>query len=112
MKNAKLIKAILSSFLIICVLWAATPKVYIHNLLNHKHDVGVKTGETSVKESEATEDCDFEKYNTPVYFSIFKFISNLIPVKHKESAYINKPCDNYNAYFKKSGPPRAPPILA
>ena len=79
LKN-KYIKVLMSSFLVLMALWVATPKVYIHELFNHDHsEISIGT-ETKVK-SESTDDCDFEKYNKPVYFSIFKFISSFLPLK-------------------------------
>jgi len=70
----------LSCFLVLMALWVATPKVYIHALFNHNHeDISIST-ETKVK-SQSDEDCDFEKYNKPVYFSLFKFISSFLPLK-------------------------------
>lgn len=110
MQRAKFIKTVISSFLVICVLWVATPKVYVHQLLNHKHEVVKPTGETSVQEKANAEDCDFDKYDTPVYFSIFKLINNFIPLKSKEEAVLVKPSKDYNSFTGKNVPARAPPI--
>ena len=69
-------------------LWVATPKVYIHALLNHNHENLKPSAETKVRQQSANEDCDFEQYNKPVYFSIFKFISGFLPLKSNPA---NKP---------------------
>ncbi len=79
LKN-KYIKSGVSSLLILLALWVATPKVYTHNLLHHNHSETSAGPETKVT-SASGEDCDFEKYDKPVYFSIFKFIFSFLPVK-------------------------------
>lgn len=73
-------KILVSSFLVLMALWVATPKVYIHDLLHHSHSEISTGNETKVK-SQSVDDCDFEKYNKPAYFSIFKFIFSFIPLK-------------------------------
>ncbi len=65
-------------------LWVATPKVYIHDLLHHDHSENTISAETKIK-SQSTDDCDFEKYNKPTYFSVFKFIFSFLPIKSKDS---------------------------
>ena len=82
LKN-KYIKLFVSAFLLLMLAWVATPKVYLHQLLNHDHSGNVISTETKVK-SQSTDDCDFEKYDKPVYFSIFKFIFSFIPSKAKD----------------------------
>jgi len=70
-----------SFFLVLLALWIATPKVYVHALFNHHHtDVSIGT-ETKMKAQSADDDCDLEKYNKPVYFGLFKFISSFLPLK-------------------------------
>lgn len=73
-------KVLLSSFLMLLALWIATPKVYIHDLLHHNHSAIQVSAETKLQ-SQSTDDCDFNKYDKPVYFNIFKFIGNLLPLK-------------------------------
>jgi hypothetical protein len=80
MLRGKKIKFIVSCLFVLLALWVATPKVYIHALLHHDHSSYSLSTETRVK-SQAAEDCDFDKYNKPAYFSIFKFISSFIPLK-------------------------------
>ena len=81
LKN-KYIKISLVSFLVLIALWVATPKVYLHNLLNPFHtEVSIDT-ETKVK-SESNSDADIEKYNKPSYFNLFKFVCSFIPSKGK-----------------------------
>jgi hypothetical protein len=77
----KYIKILASCFLVLMALWVATPKVYIHNLLNHNHDSSVKTsGDTNIQQKNS-DDCDFDKYNTPNYFNVFNFIFSSVPKK-------------------------------
>jgi hypothetical protein len=59
-------------------IWVATPKVFIHALFHHNHSSTLNKGETTVKQQPSA-DCEFEKYNKPVYFSLFKFICSFIP---------------------------------
>jgi len=101
---------LIAGFLLICTLWAASPKAYIHNLFDHHHNSSTSIpGETSVQ-SDAEPDCDFDRYNTPVYFTIFKFINKFIPVKHKEEAYLSKPVRPYDSNAVGREPSRAPPL--
>jgi hypothetical protein len=76
----KFIKFSVSTLLVLLALWVAVPKVYIHDLLHHNHSVSIVGDETKLQ-SQSAEDCDFQEYNKPVYFNIFKFISSFIPVK-------------------------------
>lgn len=80
MLKGKLIKISVSAFLVLMALWVAVPKVYVHSLLHHDHTVSVKGPETKIQ-APTDEDCDFEEYNKPVYFNIFKFIGSFIPLK-------------------------------
>lgn len=84
MRKNKITKIVFTFFLLLLALWVAVPKVYIHDLLHHNHSSVIFDGETKLKSSENTEDCDFEEYNKPVYFNIFNFINNFLPFKQKE----------------------------
>ena len=104
-------KIVLSSFLLAVVLFAAVPKVYIHSFLGHTHNViNTVTDVVNVNEQESTQDCNFEKFDTPVYYSVFKFILNFLPLKEtKQTSFF---------YYQKSIPKfqyntsllRGPPI--
>lgn len=84
----KYIKISVSAVLLLMALWVAVPKVYIHALLNHNHETVLPGAETKVSAQSANDDCDYEKYDKPVYFSIFQFISDFLPLKPQRS---NKP---------------------
>jgi hypothetical protein len=82
------IKFSVTAFLILIALWVATPRVYVHNLLNHDHS-DVRSGKEAGVKSASAHDCDFEKYNKPVYFSLFKFISGFIPQRQPGSVSVS-----------------------
>jgi len=91
-------------------LWVATPKVYVHNLLNHNHDATIKVeGETKL-EQKNTDECDFEKYNTTSYFNVFKFLNSFVPDKPQSS--IQPKSTNFNLASKSNAIYllRAPPV--
>lgn len=81
----KYIKVTTSCFLVVLALWIAVPKVFIHELFLHDHSQLNISKETKVQSQQSTEDCDFEKYNKPVYFNIFKFVSKIAPFKPKSA---------------------------
>ena len=107
--KGKITRVSVFSILMLSALWLVTPKVYIHKLLNHNHETVKTNGETSLQ-TEANPDCDFDKYDSPVYFTIFKFINNFIPIKPKQEAVLISPLQNYNSFIGDSGTSRAPPI--
>ena len=85
MKKNKSIKVLLSAILLILTAWIGVPKVYVHELMHHNHEL-VKVGdEVQLQSEQSTEDCEFEQYNKPVYLHLFTFISNLDPVKPRNS---------------------------
>jgi hypothetical protein len=104
----KVSKIIISSLLLLCAIWVATPKVYIHNLLNHEHNAVSNSSETSVQ-AEAKDDCDFDKYDSPVYFTIFKFINSFIPAKAKEQSLLIKDASYNHSFTNGPASLRAPP---
>ena len=83
-------KILFSSLLLAVVLFAAVPKVYIHSLLGHTHNIiNSISGDVNVNEQEGTQDCNFEKYDTPVYYTVFKFILNFVPLKPAKQTSFN-----------------------
>ena len=104
----KVTKIIISSFLLLCAIWIATPKVYVHNLLDHDHSSVNTSAETSVQ-TEAKDDCEFDKFNSPVYFTLFKFINSFIPAKAKEQSLLIKDPSFQNSYLDQTASLRAPP---
>jgi hypothetical protein len=104
-------KILFSSFLLAVVLFAAVPKVYIHSLLGHTHDAieGATSG-LSFSNDQNTKDCDFEKFDTPVYYTVFKFILNFLPVKEQRvHSFFHKQEDTTsNKYI--TPPLRGPPV--
>src|SRR5205814_6836809 len=76
-----IIRFTITAFLLLCVLWMAVPKVYIHNALGHEHSTTKNSGETGIQK-ESISDCDFDKYNTPVYFTILDRKSTRLNSSH------------------------------
>ena len=105
-------KIFFSFTLLAVVLFAAAPKVYIHALLGHTHAViNTIADGISVNEKEGTQDCNFEKFDTPVYYTVFKFILNFLPLKQtKQTSFLyNQKFIPKNQYFISllRGPPIA-----
>jgi hypothetical protein len=109
MLRNKYIKIAVSAFMLLMAVWIATPKVYIHNLLHHDHSLTATGTETKVK-SASTDDCDFDKYDKPVYFNIFKFIFSFIPVKTNNQEKISDQSDQLSAISYAISLLRAPPV--
>lgn len=104
-------KIICSVVLLAVILFAAVPKVYIHSLLGHIHNTIHSSSGATVSENGDTQDCNFEKFDTPVYYSVFKFILNFLPLKEAKetSFYFNElsvPKFQYNTTLLR-GPPIA-----
>ena len=105
------LKIICSVALLAIILFASVPKVYIHSLLGHIHNTIHSSSEATVTENGDTQDCNFEKFDTPVYYSVFKFILNFLPLKEAKqtSFYYNElsvPKCHYNISLLR-GPPLA-----
>lgn len=102
-------KIFLSFTLLAVVLFAAVPKVYIHSLLGHKHEVIQTTSDVAVDALGDNQDCNFEKFDTPVYFTVFKFILNFLPLKEtKQTSFFYKQESIQKHYYFISllrGPP-------
>jgi hypothetical protein len=109
LKN-KYIKIAVSSFLVLMALWVATPKVYIHALLNHDHSPVTLDAETKVKSQSAEDDCDIEKYNKPAYFNIFKFICSFIPSRSKAQSKIAEKAMQFSSISYAISLFRGPPV--
>lgn len=111
MLKAKL-KIFFSVTLLAVVLFAAVPKVYIHSLLGHTHDAlnSLSSG-LSFNEDQNTKDCNFEKFDTPVYYTVFKFILNFLPIKEpKQSSFLYEQQHLKQLQYNNSllrGPPMA-----
>lgn len=104
-------KILFSSFLLAVVLFAAVPKVYIHSLLGHTHEAIEKTTSgLSFHNDQNTKDCDFEKFDTPVYYTVFKFILTFLPFKEpREHSFLYRQADtSSNTYI--TPPLRGPPV--
>ncbi len=104
-------KIVFSFLLLAVVLFAAVPKVYIHSLLGHTHSVIHSVSDViTVSEQEGTQDCNFEKFDTPVYYTVFKFILNFLPIKEtKETSFFYKQ-EQIQKHHYFISPLRGPPV--
>jgi hypothetical protein len=112
---SKKLRIVISVFMLAVIGFAAIPKVYFHKLMGHTHinaPAGVMSNGNNVelKDNKNTQDCDLDKFETPVYFTIFKFILNCNPFK--SSAKVS---DNYREKSPSSkkiifSQLRAPPL--
>ena len=89
-------------------LWVAVPRVYVHDLLDHNHTSIANSTSTQVN-TQTTDDCDFEQYNKPAYFSIFKFISSFLPLKAPANSHPAKRTFTYSAFSYAVNLFRGPP---
>lgn len=108
----KRLKIFISFTLLAVVLFAAVPKVYIHSLLGHKHSSEIfgPNKDVTVSENNETRDCNFEKFDTPVYYTVFKFILNFLPLKEtKQTSFIYKQ-DSLTKLQNNSTLLRGPPV--
>lgn len=103
-------KIFFSVTLLAVVLFAAVPKVYIHSLLGHEHTEIQPTSESCLRDDEGTKDCNFEKFDTPVYYTVFKFILNFLPLKGTKQASFFYHQDSIFQYHYNTSLLRGPPI--
>lgn len=88
----KYIKTASNFLLLVIALWAATPKIYIHEILDHHHACIVQHNQTELNQSDANDDCEFNKFNSPVTFNILTFqnsAENLSAQQVKFNVYSN-----------------------
>lgn len=105
-------KIVIASLLLFVVVFSAIPKSYIHSLLGHTHNISQpKTDVATVSENQETQDCNFEKFDTPVYYTVFKFILNFLPITtSKETSFNFVQQEVPNTFYSISflrGPPLA-----
>lgn len=100
-------KIVLSTFLLLLCAWIATPKVYLHAMMGHTHAPTISTSDAQINPQE--EDCDFDKYDKPAYFSLFRFISGFLPVKPKKEVSQVRPVKVAMPDVVAVDPMRGPP---
>ncbi len=82
----KTIKIFTSVFLLAIVIIASVPKIYVHSLLGHNHYQTHHSKGLDVSENHETQDCSFEKFDAPVFYTLHNFnISFSVFVKHQTS---------------------------
>ncbi len=111
MKVKAKLKIVFSVVLLAVVIFASVPKTYIHSLLGHTHKAIQYTADGfSVSRQENTPDCNFEKFDTPVYYTVFKFILNFLPLKEvKDTSFFYKQEPIQKQHYFVS-PLRGPPM--
>ncbi|MDP2386117.1 MAG: hypothetical protein Q8M29_07085 [Bacteroidota bacterium] len=93
---SKKVRVIISFVMLAVVLFTALPKVYLHKLMGHTHVIEQNlTGEDNFASDNNTQNCGLEKFETPVYFTIFKFILNCSPFRRTGETV----SDNYQERF-------------
>ncbi len=103
-------KIFFSVTLLAVVLFAAVPKIYIHSLLGHVHNaIPFSQDESTVTEQTGTQDCNFDKFDTPVYYTVFKFILNFLPIKETKQSYFFYKQDSIQKDHHFISPLRGPP---
>ena len=111
---SKKLRIIVSVILLAVVGFTAMPKVYLHKLMGHTHinapADAVNNGAAELKDNKNTQDCDLDKFETPVYFTIFKFIQNCNPFKSSAKVSDNfkeeQPSDKKVIFSLLRAPPR------
>jgi hypothetical protein len=106
----KYIKTAVSCLLILLALWVAFPKVFIHSALNHDHQHLSDNHQTEVAAASPA-DCEFEKYDKPVHFNIFRFISSFIPSRSPSQPPAGKRVFIFSAFSYGASLLRAPPAF-
>ena len=98
--------------LLVVVSFTAIPKVYIHNLLGHHHGPVHLSSDDSFNEADNTQDCEFEKFDTQVCYTDFKFIISFLLLKEPQQMdffYKSKSITKLHHFIS---PLRGPPCLA
>lgn len=108
----KYIKLASNVLLLLVALWVATPKVYVHELLGHHHECAIQHEEAELNEAHANDDCEFNKYDSPVNYNTFSFPSS-IEISFTQQINFNSYSNDY--HFLRSNiiyQLRAPPLTA
>ena len=96
------VNIIISSFLLLVVVFASTPKPYFHSLFGHRHALKHKAINTEIpNDNKETQQYDFEKFDRPIYYTFFKFILNFLPINTpKKTAFVFKEKEVTVTFYK------------
>ena len=86
MPRSTSIKLVITSAVLIVATWLIVPQ-HIQTPLDNKLTSPVNMQAPSNLESNPPEEESMGKYEKPVYFGIFKFITSFIPNKNKQTSY-------------------------
>jgi hypothetical protein len=89
MGKKRIYRALLAAGLILICVAIAGPRFKFNNTFAAAHSLPA-TPDNQLN-SQTADDCDFDTYNKPAYFNIFRFISNFIPVRPSKSGSLNAP---------------------
>jgi hypothetical protein len=111
----KKLRIVVSVILLAVVGFTALPKFYLHKMMGHTHISAPgeinSSSAPELKDNKNTQDCDLEKFETPVYFTIFKFILNCNPFKSSEKVSDNfkeqAPASKKTIFSLLRAPPQA-----
>lgn len=87
-RNRK-IRLIISGALFVIIAWLMTPSSYI-NRTGRSAIAGYQVSARDRVKSQPSDDADFDRYNKPAYFSIFRFISSFIPLKSQNTGKLEQ----------------------
>ncbi|MFO0322238.1 MAG: hypothetical protein ACK504_07415 [Bacteroidota bacterium] len=98
------VKIIISSFLLLVVVFASTPNSYFHSLFVDNHALKHKAINNEIlNDNKETQRYDFEKFDTPIYYTFFKFILNFLPINTpKKTAFVFKEKEITVTFYKIS----------
>lgn len=74
-------KIIVSLVLVLLIIWVITPQLHFRGAKSITPKADVVTNNTTMQPQGEDE---FDKYEKPAYFSLFRFISGFLPVKSKK----------------------------
>jgi len=80
LKN-KNIKRLIAISLVVFALWVTIPKRFVYTFLNSNTKSSISVSKETNTETKNTGDYTIEKYNTPSYFNLFKFLTSFMPSK-------------------------------
>lgn len=96
----------------VAVSLASIPKVYIHNLLGHHHELVQTSLNDELNQTDNTQDCNFEKFDTQVSYTEFKFILNFLLLKEPQQMVFFYKSKSITKLHHFISPLRGPPAIA
>jgi hypothetical protein len=98
--------------LLLVMLLAALPKVYVHQLMGHVHHAAPATEQMAFTAGDANPDCTFEKFDTPVHYTVFRFVLSFLPLAPMHDVAFTPLTDSLPVQQQAHIPPRGPPATS